>query len=425
MPVNDLDPAAFALDIVELAQRAQFSEIERHFAPRLLAVVSAETLAAGWAGEIAKSGSVVSVGPAISEPGPEPGLVLVTVSLICERGGLSVAMSLDEDGAMHGLLITPSSSESWRAPSYAKPRRFTEREVVLGDGPLAVSGTLTMPRRGAGHPGVVLLSGGGEFDRDETSGPNKPLKDLAWGLASRGVAVLRFDKVTFANRDAIAEPGFTMTEEYVPHAVAAIRVLQRESGVDAASVFLVGHSMGGRVAPRVAATEPSVAGLVVLAGDTEPMQRAIVRVARYLASTSPDAVPESLLAELTRQAAAVDSPDLTPETPTSDLPFGWPPSYWLDLRDDDPVRAAAAMQKPMLILQGGRDYQVTEADDLVGWRNGLAGQPGVTIRVLPADDHLFFGGTGLSRPEDYARAQHMDKAVIGHVARWVKHLART
>lgn len=422
--MSDIDPAAFALDVVAMAQRAQFAEIERFFAPRLRAVVSADTLAAGWAGEIAKSGRVISVGAATTEPGPEPGLVLATVPLTCERSDLTVAMSLDDDGMMHGLLITPSSTESWRAPSYAKPRRFTERDVVLDEGSLAVPGTLTLPRRGDPHPGVVLLGGGGEFDRDESSGPNKPLKDLAWGLASRGVAVIRFDKVTFTHRGVIDEPGFTMSDEYVPHAVAAARLLQREPCVDASRVFVVGHSMGGRVAPRVAAAEASIAGLVVLAGDTQPMQRAIVRVAHHLATTSPEVVPESLLAELKRQAANVDAPDLSAATPASELPFGWPASYWLDLRDDDPVGTAAALRKPMLILQGGRDYQVTEEDDLAGWREGLGGRPEVTIRVFPADDHLFFRGSEPSTPADYMRPQHVDRLVIRDIATWMKRSAR-
>ena len=107
-------------------------------------------------------------------------------------------------GMLHGLRLAPAAAE-WAPPHYAAPRRFTEREVTVGAGPLAVPGTLTLPRAApARRPGVVLLSGGGPFDRDETSGPNKPLKDLAWGLASRGVAVLRFDKVTFAHAGQVA-----------------------------------------------------------------------------------------------------------------------------------------------------------------------------------------------------------------------------
>jgi hypothetical protein len=66
-------------------------------------------------------------------------------------------------------------------------------------------------------------------------------------------------------------------------------------------------------------------------------------------------------------SAIVDSPDLSPTTPITELPFGVPAPYWLDLRDYQPVEAAATLDIPILILQGGRDYQATVADDLARW----------------------------------------------------------
>ncbi|MFC7105385.1 alpha/beta hydrolase family protein [Nonomuraea rubra] len=231
--------------------------------------------------------------------------------------------------------------------------------------------------------------------------------------------MLRFDKVTYAHREMVTAPGFTMTGEYVPYAVAAVRLLRRRPEVDPARVFVVGHSMGGKVAPRVAVAEEYVAGLVIMAGDTQPMHRAAVRVVRYLASVSPRSIPEGAVEGIVEQAAMADSPDLSPSTPATALPFGLPASYWLDLRDYDPVATAVAVDRPMLILQGGRDYQVTVADDLTGWRAGLAHRPDVTIRVYDADNHLFFPGDGVSTPEEYEVAQHVDPAVVEDLAEWL------
>ncbi|MGV4925690.1 S9 family peptidase [Streptomyces sp. BHT-5-2] len=169
----------------------------------------------------------------------------------------------------------------------------------------------------------------------------------------------------------------------------------------------------------MAAAEPSVAGLVILAGDTQPMHRAAVRVARHLADLAPTPGAQALVDTLTRQAALVDSPDLSPATPAADLPLGLSGSYWLDLRAYDPVATAATLDIPLLILQGGRDYQVTVEDDLAGWRTGRAHRPEVTVHVHDAADHLFFPGAGPSTPADYQRPQHVDPAVIADIATWL------
>lgn len=313
------------------------------------------------------------------------------------------------------------AASAWAPPSYADPTGFTEHEVVVGAAPFAVPGTTSIPTGRASAPGVVLLGGGGPFDRDGTAGPNKPLKDLAWGLASQGIAVLRFDKATFVHPEFAASHDLTMTREYVPYAIDALKVLAARPEVDPERVFVLGHSMGGKVAPAVAAAEPAVAGLVIMAGDAEPMHHAAVRVVSHLASVIPDQVPDSVVAMFARQAALVDGPGLTSQTPASELPFGLPAAYWLEMRDFDAVGTAAALHQPMLLLQGGRDYQVTVADDFARWRSGLR-RPGVDFRVYEGDDHMFFPGTGASTPADYLRPQHVDSAVVHDISGWVHRL---
>jgi uncharacterized protein len=424
-----------ALAVIEMAEQGRFAEISERFPPSLRPMVPPDALRAAWDAEIARHGPVSGLGTPVTEPAG-PGMVLVKVPVTFERGTMTVAVALaGEEGGeggeggeswVTGIQLLPASAAEpaapWAPPPYADPDSFTEQDVTVGDGPLAVPGTLSVPRGHDGTgPGVVLLAGSGPNDQDETIGRNKPFKDLAWGLATAGVAVLRFDKVTHAHPDLVGEnPRFTLTDEYVPHAVAALEILRRHPAVDPARVFLAGHSQGGTVAPRVAARTP-VAGLVILAGGAQPLQQAMVRQFRYLASLddAQAAAQSAALEVVTRQAAAVDDPGLSESTPPQDLPFGVPAAYWLDQRDYDAPKAAAALGKPLLIVQGGRDYQVTVADDLSRWQAALDGRPDVTIQVYPADNHLFFPGEGPSTPAEYEPAQHMDPEVVAGIAGWL------
>ena len=427
-----------ALAVIEMARRGDFTGISDRFLPQLRALAPPEALQAAWDAEVAKNGQVSALGAPLTEAAG-PGTVVVKVPVTFERATATLAVGLageegeaGEEGGDQGPWITgiqllPASAAApaapWEPPPYADPDAFTEHDVTVGDGPLAVPGTLSVPRRAgqAPVPGVVLLAGSGPNDQDETIGRNKPLKDLAWGLATAGVAVLRFEKVTRAHPDLVAgNPHFTLTDEYVPHAVAAIGLLRGHPAVDPARVFVAGHSEGGTVAPRVAARAP-VAGLVILAGGAQPLHHAMVRQFRYLASlaAAQGAAPPADLDAVARQAAAVDDPALSESTPSSDLPFGVPAAYWLDLRGYDPPAAAAALGKPLLIVQGGRDYQATVADDLSRWQAALDGRPDVTIRVYPADNHLFFPGEGPSSPAEYEPAQHVDPAVVAGIAAWL------
>jgi uncharacterized protein len=119
------------------------------------------------------------------------------------------------------------------------------------------------------------------------------------------------------------------------------------------------------------------------------------------------------------RARRVDSPDLSASTPADELPFGVPAPYWLDLRGYDPVATAATLDRPILVLQGGRDYQVTVEDDLELWRSGLSSRSDVEVRVYPSDNHFFFLGHGPSTPAEYEPVQHLDGAVVDDIADWL------
>ena len=153
-------------------------------------------------------------------------------------------------------------------PDYIDPEAFEERAIVLNEGTdWELPGTLTLPVGKGPFPAVVLVHGSGPNDRDETIGPNKPFRDLAWGLATQGVAALRYDKRSKVHAGKMAAlESMTVDDEVIADAVAAVRLLRQTDEVDPDRVFVIGHSLGGHLAPRVAAEADGVAGVVILSG---------------------------------------------------------------------------------------------------------------------------------------------------------------
>ena len=421
-------PIGASLAVLDMAQRGQFEQISELFVPSMRPMVTPEALQVAWASAVEEHGRVTAIGTPLVEPAG-PGITAVKVPVTFEHGALTIVVSTTATGELTGIQLAPAEAaqptSAWEPPNYVDVDHFEDHEVTLGSGPLAVSGTLTVPSGTGPFPALVLLSGSGPNDRDETIGRNKPFKDLAWGLATCGVAVLRFDKVTYSHPAEVKQiTDFTVVDEYTPTALAAVELLRQHPAIDAQRILLLGHSLGGTVAPRVAAGEESIAGVVLLAGGSAPMYWSVVRQLRYLASLHPRTAAASAPAieEMSERARRVDSPDLSASTPADILPFGVPAHYWLDLRGYDPVATAATLDRPMLILQGGRDYQVTVDDDLALWRSGLSSRSDITIHIYPSDNHFFFPGSGPSTPAEYEPVQHLDEAVVDDIARWLTTL---
>jgi hypothetical protein len=332
------------------------------------------------------------------------------------KASLVARVVFDGNARIAGLFFVPAeTTAAWQPPPYAHPDRFIEREIAVGTAP-ALPGTLTLPKGAGPFPAVVLVHGSGPSDADESVGAAKVFKDLAWGLASSGVAVIRYVK-----RTRHAPAGVTgEKEEVLDGAHAAIELARATLEIDPKRVVVAGHSQGGGLGPRIAAENPALAGLVVLAGNTRPIQDLVVDQFAYFLKLSPDdAERKKALALAQAFKARLDDPGLKP-----DEEVGFPgsgmvkASYFLGMRGYKPAQTAAALTIPILILQGDRDYQVT-APDLAGWKRALAGKKNAQIKQYAALNHLFIAGSGPPRPAEYEVPGHVDEEVIRDVAAFV------
>ena len=294
-----------------------------------------------------------------------------------------------------------------------------ERDTVVVTGTIRLPATLTLPAGAVHAPAIVLVHGSGPNDRDETVGANKPFRDLALGLARRGVVVLRYEKRSRAAPLSFMGRPFTVDDEVVDDALSAVVLLRGLPEVDPNRVVVLGHSLGGTLAPRIGARDTTLAGLVILAGATRPLPDLIDEQLAYLrALPGADTVAlDRALGSMAPGLAAVRA--LTPaDSASNQMYLGAPAAYWLDLARYNPVAVAVRLPMPILILQGGRDYQVTRVD-LAGWRAGLGGRGTVQIREYPSLNHLFMAGTGPSGPAEYAVAGSVDPRVIADIADWI------
>ncbi len=344
----------------------------------------------------------------------EGGLSISLATSRFEHGRAIVKVVYDTSNRIVGLFVLPISP-AWQAPAYARPDLFEEREVRVGAAP-ALHGVLTLPKASGTMPAVVLVHGSGPSDEDESIGALRPFKDLAWGLASRGIAVLRYVKRSRQAPDGI----LTQKEEVLDAAHDALELLQRTPRIDPRRLFVVGHSQGGELAPRIAQQAPGLAGIIVLAGPTEPVQDLLVDQYVYLLSLDPknDSVARKLEAAR-RLKQTVDDVRLRADDDVA-IPTGGTlkGAYFLDSRGYAAPAAASALACRILVLQGERDYQVPMRD-FKAWKRALAGKKGASLRSYPLLNHMFMGGVGPSRPEEYERQDHVDEGVLRDIAEWI------
>jgi dienelactone hydrolase len=417
-------PETRARAFVDLMAGGQYAEAFESFTPQMKAALPVDRLSQTWKALAAQAGPFRrQIATSVT---PRGVLSVVVVTCEFERATLDVHVTVNPANQVGGLALRPAAQAfTYAPPAYARPAAYQESEVTVGTGQWALPGTLTMPVGPGPVPAVVLVHGSGPGDRDATVGQIKQFKDLALGLASRGIAVLRYDKRTRVHANAMRElPVLTVKDETIDDALAAAQLLGSTPRVDRNRIFVLGHSLGGMLVPRIAAAaKSSVAGFIVMAGAARPLQQALVEQSRYLAMADGTISAEERaqidqFEQVAARVAALGPADAS----KPDLISGATASYWLDLRGYDPTAAAAQVPQPMLVLQGERDYQVT-MEEFKRWRSALADRTDVTFHSYPSLNHLFVAGKGMSLPAEYYTPGHVSENVVHDIATWIMGVA--
>jgi uncharacterized protein len=395
------DPKDTARKALDLLLAHKYAELIPMFSPASKAANTEAALAnkipAAW-------GAVQNVGtPAVRALGTSS---IVSIPVKFSNQDVLFQITLNAEQQL-GLII--ASVDPWKHPPYSKPDSFKEREVTIGT-EFKLSGTLTVPNGPGPFPGVVLVHDSGPADRDEMRGAVKVFKDLAEGLATRGVVVLRYEKRTRTYPSVTQRKDYTAETEIIEDAVMAAEVLRAQPEVKPGRVFDLGYGLGGYLMPRIAEADGKLAGMVIVNGNARPLEDVTLDVAQYLGVTGPQ------LSVIQEQAAKIKRLTQQDEDTPPLLSMSGP--YLLDLKDYNPAAQAKLLKIPVLILQGERDFQVN-MKDFAAWKAGLQSAQGVTTKSYPALDHVLVEGTGKSAETDYRKpGQHVSQAVVDDLAKW-------
>ncbi|MFD1451282.1 alpha/beta hydrolase [Oceanobacillus sojae] len=307
------------------------------------------------------------------------------------------------------------------------PGSAVEEEITIeAEEGYPLSGKLTLPNDGEGpFPAVVLVQGSGPSDMDEAIYSYKPFQDIAYRLAENGIAVLRYDKRTFTHGAKMMEdlgPALTVKEETIDDAVEAARLLQADDRIQANQVYIGGHSLGGMLAPRID-EEADTAGMILLAGSPRSLweimyDQQLDLIPENLSDKAKERVKEQAEAfkELTESFQ-----DMSAEEAMEYDLSGMSGYYFQEMDQYDVGQIALDSNKPILVLQGEADFQVTMENDFAAWQSIFENDPQVTLKSYPNLNHIFILSQGENKGsvQEYQIPGHVDEKVITDISDWI------
>jgi dienelactone hydrolase len=427
------------------------------------AAPAGESVAGDWQGAIEIPDSPLPVGVHLGEDGasgtidiPSQGLTGKELSAVRVDGeAVSFAIAgIPGDPAFRGRLagdaIRGDFTQSGRTFPFslargtlppparpqtpAQPYPYRSEDVTFPSGDLTLAGTVTTPEGPGPFPAVVLITGSGAQDRDETIAGHKPFLVLADALTRAGVAVLRTDdRGVGASGGA---PSGTPYADLADDARAGVAYLRTRPDVDPARIGLFGHSEGGYLAPlAVQRSAPGdIAFAVLMAGPSVPGGDVLIEQNRLIldAAGAPADQVEAQVDRVRQMITQVQAGDVAGAERTAreqavaqgvpaeqaDAAAAQVPAL-VPFLTYDPRPALAALRVPVFAFFGSKDLQVPPAQNEGPMRDALAGSPDATVRTFDGLNHLMQpAGTGA--PTEYATLETtIDPAVLGAVTAWV------
>jgi len=303
---------------------------------------------------------------------------------------------------------------------------LSEKIIVGEDTKYPLSGLLTLPDQGEKLPAVVFVHGSGSSNMDEKVMKLTPFRDLAEGLAAHGIASIRYDKRSFAHGlKMVREKNITVREETIEDAILAANLLRRDPRIDPDKIFIIGHSMGGMLAPRIDAEGGNFRGLILMAGSPRLIEEILVEQTDEMLAEMKGFTRRIMEKQVKKLLSGFDGLyGMTDEEAKKKKYGGGVTMYYFKEMGEHPASDyLAKLDKPMLIMQGGKDFQVKADRDFALYQELLRDKPNVTFRLYENLNHVFvpsvYGKISKAKQE-YSVEQHIGEDVIADIAGWIK-----
>ncbi len=331
-----------------------------------------------------------------------------TVTCDFANATATLGVAMDAQGKLSAFTVT---GYEWKKTE--ETGAWTEEPIMLRKGEVdETNGLLTLPEGEGPFPCAILMQGSGASDMDETSYGFAVFAKLAHALAERGVATLRYDKYPYAHPELCRGADFTVDQEYTADARAALELAEADARIG--NIYLLGHSEGALVAPRVAAELGTLrlSGLVLIAGSPLPMWQILLR---QLEDQQYEGVEEM-------RAAFEGMPGMTEDELRAETVLGTPLYYWQDQGAYDYAGQIVESGIFTYVAQGGKDFQVLPSEGVEAWQAALGDYAGLTCATYPNMTHLLFDLEGVSTGtmSDYANAVDLTPALADDLAQWMK-----
>ena len=303
-----------------------------------------------------------------------------------------------------------------------------QEPIILGKNTrYPLKGMLTIPDGSGPFPAVVLVHGSGSSNMDEKVGKLTPFKDIAEGLATRGIACIRYHKRSHTHGLKMVldkKTPITVREEVIDDALLAAQLLRSHSRIDPKRVFLAGHSMGAMLAPRIECEGGDFAGLILLAGSPRRLEEILLDQTAEMAAAMPGLAGKIIKKQRAKyQKTFAGLYDLT-DAQAKAVKFGGGTTLYYFKEMGQPTVAdwLQKTHKPMLILQGEKDVQAKAKVDFAGYRALLGDRENVAFRLYPNLNHCFVPARSQSiadAKKEFTPERHIGNDVLDDIAHWI------